>query len=65
MPNLITEGGGDLETDKKLDYVICERPLTCNFHCPGTPGLPSIKSQQPFNWNSKWHIIDNISLSSL
>ena len=26
MPNLITEGGWGLETDKS-DYVICERPL--------------------------------------
>ena len=27
MPNLITEGGGGLETDKN-DNVLCERTLT-------------------------------------
>ena len=34
MPNLITEEGGGLETEKS-DYVICERPpidIRCRMH---------------------------------
>ena len=30
MPNLITEGGGGLKTNKS-DYEICKRPLIGNF----------------------------------